>query len=305
MTAQSPPAYLQASSHSAALFRQQIAALLGLAQPGTLGIGIGGVPNAGDLLVTQNGTPNMSVNVAGGVAVMPQTIGANGGVYTGLNDATVNLAIAASNPTNPRIDIVVATVHDAAYSGGVNNWVLQVITGTPAGSPVAPATPASSILLAKVAVAALAGTIVTANITDSRSQLRQGLPPELSMVQAGNAASTNTSSSVYVPMGGGPAVTLVAPFAMVALVLITANMQNDTIGDATLTSFDVSGATTIAASDQNALWYVAPTANLQGQFGGCFPVSLNAGSNVFTMDGRVTGGTGHWINRQLAVIPIL
>ena len=170
MSALSPPWAQQQSSHSAALVRQFAAAMLGAPQPGTLALGgVGGVVNSTDLAVTQNGSPNMSVNVAGGGNFIPQTIAANGGVYFGLNDATVNLAIAASNPTNPRIDLVASTVNDAAYSGGTNNWALQVVTGTPAGSPVAPSLPSSSNALANVAVAALAVTIVNANITDKRS----------------------------------------------------------------------------------------------------------------------------------------
>lgn len=168
MAAQSPPFVIQASSHSAALFRQLVAAIFQLTQPGTLTNAAGGVVNAGDLAVTQNGTPNMSVNSAGGFVMIPQTLAANGGLYAGLQDAVANLAVAASNPTNPRIDILVATANDAAYSGATNNWVLQVITGTPAGSPAQPATPASSILICAIAVAANATTIVNANITDHR-----------------------------------------------------------------------------------------------------------------------------------------
>ncbi len=173
MAAESPPFVIQASSHSAALFRQTISAILGLSQPGSLTVGAGGVINgtatvSGDLFVEQNGTPNMSVNVLGGVVMIPQTLAANGGVYTGLNDATVNLTIAASNPTNPRIDIIVATAQDAAYAGSTNNWILQVITGTPAASPSQPSTPSSSVLLASVLVPANSTSVTNFYITDKR-----------------------------------------------------------------------------------------------------------------------------------------
>ena len=174
MATESPAAYMQASSHSASLFRQVIAALFGMPQPGTLTSANGGVVNAGDGLVTQNGTPNMSVNVAGGEFVIPQTIAANGGCYVGLQDAPVNLAVSASDPTNPRIDTVVATVYDSSYAGAANNWVLQVVTGTPAPSPVPAAIPASSIQIAQFNVVAGATTILTANIFDARTFMLLG-----------------------------------------------------------------------------------------------------------------------------------
>ena len=169
MTVQSPPAYLQGSSHPAAVFRQALTAILGYPQPGTLTSVNGGVVNAGDLKVAQHPAPAMNVDIAGGVAVVPQTQAANGGVYFGLNDATVTLTISASSPSNPRIDLVCATVDDAAFSGATNDWKLQVITGVASGSPTVPAMPAASIPLAKVSVAANAATIVNANITDLRT----------------------------------------------------------------------------------------------------------------------------------------
>lgn len=123
-----------------------------------------------DLAVSQNGTPNMTVNVAAGGAFIPGTQTATQGTYSAFSDATANLAIAASNPTNPRIDLVVFKVQDAAYSGGTNAASLAVVTGTPAASPVPPAAPNNSITLAQVAVAALTTTIVNANITDTRQR---------------------------------------------------------------------------------------------------------------------------------------
>jgi hypothetical protein len=171
MAAQTPPYVIQASSHSAELFRRELQA----------GMAAGGIVSPTDLAVTANGTPNMSVNVAAGQVLVPGTLGSSAGLPSGFtsqgtyyayNDATVNLAVAASNPTNPRIDIVVATVQDAQYAGASNNWVLQVITGTPAVSPVVPAAPANSIIFAQVAVAANATTIVSGNITDVRPPAR-------------------------------------------------------------------------------------------------------------------------------------
>jgi len=168
MAALNPPAYIQASSHPADGFRRALKAL----REST------GVVLTGDLAVVQNGTPNMSVNVAAGTAVIDGTENSvTQGSYICTNDAVVNLAIAASDPTNPRNDLIVAKVQDAAYSGATNLWSLAVVTGTPAGSPVDPATPLNAIILARVRVNATVTTIVNANITDLRPFVHGSISP--------------------------------------------------------------------------------------------------------------------------------
>jgi hypothetical protein len=135
-----------------------------------------GIIGATSLAVTQNGTPNMSVNIATGWAAILGTTQTNMGVYVAYNDATVNAAIATAPATNTRIDIVCLTVNDAYYTGSTNNVVVNVVTGTAAASPVAPSTPANSILLAQIAVGTNVTSILTANITDSRVNTTTNLP---------------------------------------------------------------------------------------------------------------------------------
>lgn len=132
-----------------------------------------GVARTADLIVTQNGTPNMSVNVATGGAFVQGTTGTYQGVYFVENQGTVNKAIATAHATNPRRDIVVARVRENAVDGsGATAWDIHVVTGTPAASPVIPATPANCLLLAVVSVAAASSSIVAANITDARTLAR-------------------------------------------------------------------------------------------------------------------------------------
>jgi hypothetical protein len=118
------------------------------------------------------------------------------GTYVGYNDDTVVLGVTTADPTNPRIDRVCMTVNDAYYTGSLNNVVLQVVAGTPAGSPVAPATPANSISLATVAVAAGATALTTANITDTRVLVTTNIPEvgDISAVVAGTGLSGGGSS---------------------------------------------------------------------------------------------------------------
>lgn len=161
MAAQNPPYVLQGATginHPAELFRRMLR---------TATRGATGIVNSTDCAVTALGTPNMSVNVAKGEVLVAGSATVDQGTYYCFNDATVNLAISASDPTNPRIDLVVAKVTDTLSDA--DTWSLAVVTGTPAPSPSAPAAPANSYTLAQIAVAANATSIVSGNITDKRA----------------------------------------------------------------------------------------------------------------------------------------
>lgn len=115
-----------------------------------------------DLAVVQQGSPNMSVIVGPGSAVITR---AGQGPYIAYSNANATVTIATSNPTNPRIDLIYCQVLDNALGDGSTGAKVDVVAGTPAGSPTVPALPANAIPLAQVAVAANATSIVTANIT--------------------------------------------------------------------------------------------------------------------------------------------
>jgi hypothetical protein len=129
-----------------------------------------GVVHAGDLAVSQRAAgANLSVDVAAGRCIIAGGSIANQGTYIALSDAVQNVPIATPNATNPRIDIVVAQIHDKQADGGTSyGWTINTVQGVAASSPVAPSTPTSALLLAQVAVAANATSITTANITDRR-----------------------------------------------------------------------------------------------------------------------------------------
>jgi len=174
-------------------------------------IGRAGVVAPTDLAVTANGTPNMSVNVAAGAAFVPGTEATFQGNYFFQNDAVVNLVVAASDPTNPRIDLVVARVRDADYSGATNDASVAVITGTPAASPVVPATPADSILLAQVAVAANAASVVAGNITDKRARATSILAPDVVNNYTGSARGDNGAATGWTTLSVTPSPPTFAP----------------------------------------------------------------------------------------------
>lgn len=174
MAIDNPAGWLQnaGTTHTAEQLRTYTGGLLnglGVAASATRTRG-GVVPQLGTaMVVTQNGTPNMSVNVGAGVAYIEGTEGATQGMYAVRAGTITNLAIAAAPGAGlNRIDLVVAKVQDTAYSGVTDAWSLAVVTGTAAASPAAPAAPNNSLVLGQVFVGALVTSIVTGNITDKR-----------------------------------------------------------------------------------------------------------------------------------------
>jgi hypothetical protein len=186
MAVRTPPSWLQNGSHPAENDRLTTQALWATT----------GIIKDTSLAVTQNSPAGLSVLVASGWAAIVGTTQANMGTYVGYNDATTILSISTADPTNPRIDLVCMTVQDAYYTGSLNDVILQVVAGTPAGSPVAPALPANSISLATVAVGAGATAITNANITDTRVLVTTNIPEsgDISAVVAGTGLTGGGSS---------------------------------------------------------------------------------------------------------------
>lgn len=81
------------------------------------------------------------------------------------------ITVTASDPTNPRIDILILELDPSA-----NSITLKVTAGTPAGSPVAPTVVQTDggiyqVKLAEIAVGAGVTTIAAGNVTDTRPAL--------------------------------------------------------------------------------------------------------------------------------------
>ncbi len=165
MALRTPPSWLQNGSHPAENDRLTTRAIYNST----------GIIGATSLAVTAQAVPNMTVNVASGWCAIVGTP-SNSGTYVAYNDGTTVLTITTADPSLPRVDRIVVTVNDSFYSGATNNVTFQVLAGTPAASPSAPATPNNSISLATIAVAALATSVVAGNITDTRSLTTTNLP---------------------------------------------------------------------------------------------------------------------------------
>ena len=185
MALRTPPSWLQNGSHPAENDRLSMQAIFATT----------GIMGSSSLAVAPNSPAGMSVVVASGWCAIVGTTQANMGVYTVYNDAATTLTVTTADPTNPRIDRVVVTVQDAYYSGAFNDVIFQVIAGTPASSPTAPATPANSISLATIAVGAAVTQINAGNITDTRVDVTTNLPVgDITAVTAGAGLTGGGSS---------------------------------------------------------------------------------------------------------------
>jgi len=122
-------------------------------------------PGIGGMAVVAASGMNVSVN-AGYCCVANSGSSLQGGYVFGLMTSQ-SFTVAAADTVNPRIDLVVAYVADNGDDTSAS--YVEIITGTPAGSPSAPAAPANSLSLGSITVAANVVSITTGNITDLRT----------------------------------------------------------------------------------------------------------------------------------------
>jgi hypothetical protein len=154
-----PPQWLQNAAYPAQVDRGLIDALWQSA----------GILLGTDLAVTAGA--GMSVDVAAGRCVVSGTDQAGQGKYLCTATGTNNLAVGvAPGAGTSRIDLVVARVYDDAVTGGGTHlWTPEIVAGTAAAAPVAPATPPSSIVLAQLTIPSGLAAIAPGNIADRRT----------------------------------------------------------------------------------------------------------------------------------------
>ncbi len=118
------------------------------------------------------------------------------------------------------------------------------------------------------------------------------------------ATSQTTTSTSYTDLATvGPAVTVTTSTS--ALVFPQAAMSNATASAGAFISYGITGATTVSAADTWAASCESAAANDVYRLGVVqLHTGLNPGSNTFTSKYRVTAGTGTFVNRHIAVIPL-
>jgi hypothetical protein len=132
---------------------------------------VGGVCQ--DYLVKQRSdVGSLKVDILPGAAVINR---ASQGPYLLYNSATRTPQLANADSTNARIDRIVLHAYDIALgdsnpnSAGTYAAYIEVVTGTPAGSPVAPAVPTNCMSLAQCRVPANAANSNLVVVTPERA----------------------------------------------------------------------------------------------------------------------------------------
>lgn len=158
MTVLTPPGYVQGGTYTAKLDRMYVNTAsafpdLSAALSARQGFFGGRVP----VYANPSG---MDITIGACAGTIQNTFAAASGDYRFVNDATVQVTLAAASPTQNRIDIVGFQVKDNIFdSSGLNSVIPAVIQGAnSAGTPAAPALPASFIPVVEALVNAAATT---------------------------------------------------------------------------------------------------------------------------------------------------
>lgn len=122
--------------------------------------------------------------------------------------------------------------------------------------------------------------------------------------QSNTSGSSTTTSGTYGNLADGVTTSVTVNTGTSAWCLLYCNLSNSVLGTTSNTwmSVAVSGATTIAANDVRALMR---NQNNGQRLGATFYFNglLTPGNNTFTLQYRVSAGTGTFSIRRLGVIP--
>lgn len=117
--------------------------------------------------------------------------------------------------------------------------------------------------------------------------------------------SENTTSTSYTGLAtSGPAVSAVSDTR--CIIWFTAQMNNANASQESLSSVAVSGATSIASSDNYCIDVQQPsggTAFVDVTCCRAVRLTVTPGTNTYTMEYRVSGGTGTFRRRSIVVLP--
>lgn len=261
-----------------------------------------GVKTSSDFLVAQRGAgANMSVDVAAGQCYVQDDHGAGGGYYHAVWNATDNVAIAAADPTNPRIDRVVVRVRDQFLGDATNAIDLFVVQGTPsAGATLvnctgAGAVPGSCLLLANVLVPAASSSVITANIdTTGASNNSPLVRPVLTIAgsfPAAGAVTCEVYNSVAISIPNNANTTLTWDSE-----IVDASNMHSTVTNTSRLTCVVAGVYLVTAS----VWYVA---NGTGQRN--IKIIKNAGATAPNLETRQAAWAGDWNVVQVTGLVVL
>lgn len=130
---------------------------------------------------------------------------------------------------------------------------------------------------------------------------------DLSAEKSAVSTAQSTTSTAFTNLATAQSVTITIGSSGKALVHISSGVGNNTAGQYGVMCYEMSGANTSAASDNNGVYWRSTV----GVGGGENSLSktflltgLNAGSTTFTLKFRVTGGTGNFERREISAIAL-
>ncbi len=201
--------------------------------------------------------------------------------------------------TAPRTWVTAETVTAALMNTHIRDNLLETsaATATTAGDLVY--ADAANSMGSRVGISSPGGILVsTGSVPVWRIPIEDGL--------AGSSTGiTNTGYFNLISLGFVSAIEASVVSGTACLVILYANMSNANGANATIMSYGISGATTVSPSDSWALEYVSSNAGDAISYGSTFlHTGLTAGTNLFTLYARVSGGTGTIQKPRIAVVPL-
>lgn len=194
------PLWLQPGSYAASVDRRLVGALW----PAAASSGGAATVNAG----------TMNVSVAAGAAAVPTQNGTGSTLCPWDAPEVVAIGAAPGSGSN-RIDVITVHPRGNDLDGGSNNdFILDVVVGTVAATPVAPAVPAGQLAWYQVYVPGGAAALVAGNLTDVRPG-GLAIPP---------VAGAGSAPRGYVAGTTGPASPVNAT-AATPIITLTTTMQ--------------------------------------------------------------------------------
>lgn len=151
----------------------------------------------------------------------------------------------------------------------------------------------------------LAETAPAKATTDGRIFVSTGANQIVERVITGstvNTGETTTSTSYTALTTPGPACTATTGFR--AILISHVQLNNNTAGAGSLAAVAVTGATTVPADDNISITNENAAFNDISSGYTHYYSGLTAGSNTFTIQYRVSAGTGTFLRRHVAVIAL-
>ena len=136
--------------------------------------------------------------------------------------------------------------------------------------------------------------------TTATNQIAERTPAEAFLATSDTTTSTSFGA---LAASSGPSVSVVTGVS--ALVIVTSDLVCDTNAQAARATFEVTGATTVAASDVRAIRNIRESlTNNALVSGGFLMTGLTPGTNTFNMVYRTSGAsTSTFANRRVTVVP--